>query len=156
MSTNAPVFDNFIKTDIGNGYMYSADVCDQSEKSCKVLESIIDESLSTSDKKLNDSILRLFRPFKDYWMYHCNFSRVKAKNFELLEKMLPRSFRWLLNECASVVEMSTEDLYEEVCLVEAYYAYAYALEQSKIYSSSASKSENCNNQAYTNAILRNW
>lgn len=152
LSTNAPVFNNFIK--IGNGYMYGVDVCEQSEKSCKVLESIIDESLSISDKKLNNSILRLFRPFKDYWMYHCNFSRVKAKNFELLEKMLPRSFRWLLNECASIVEMSTEDLYEEVCLVEAYYA--YVLEQSKIYSSSANKSENCNNQAYTNAILRKW
>lgn len=142
-STNASVFDNFIK--IENGY----GVDDHHE-------SIIDESRFISDKKSNsDNILRLFRPFKDYWMYHCNFSRVKPKNFELLEKMLPRSFRWLLNEGASVVEMSTEDLYEEVCLVEAYCA--HVLEQSKIYASSAtSESENCNTRAYINAILKKW
>lgn len=147
LSINASVFDNFIQIESGYG------MNDQSEKPCKVLESII-ESLFTSDKKPNN-IFTLFRPFKDYWMYHCNFSRVKPKNFELLEKMLPRSFRWLLNECASVVEISTEDLYEEVCLVEAYYA--YASEQSKTYSSNAtSKTENCNNQAYVNAILRKW
>lgn len=143
-STNASVFDNF-----QGGY-------DQFEELYKAFGSIIDESLFISDKKSNsDNILRLFRPFKDYWMYHCNFSRVKPKNFELLEKMLPRSFRWLINEGASVVEMSTEDLYEEVCLVEAYYA--YVKEQSKIYSSSAtSKTENCNNRAYVNAILKKW
>ncbi|XP_071569338.1 TATA box-binding protein-associated factor RNA polymerase I subunit B isoform X1 [Temnothorax nylanderi] len=154
-STNASVFDNLINMESGHGV--DVDV-DQSEKSCKTLESIIDESLLISDKNPNsrtDNILRLFRPFKDYWMYHCNFSRVKPKNFELLEKMLPRSFRWLLNEGANVVEMSTEDLYEEVCLVEAYCA--YVLEQSKIYSSSAtSKIENCNNRAYINVILKKW
>lgn len=149
-STNASVFDNFIKLESGYG------VGNQSEKPCKALESIIAESLFISNEKSNsDNIVRLFRPFKDYWMYHCNFSRVKSKNFELLEKMLPRSFRWLLNEGASIVEMSTEDLYEEVCLVEAYYAYI-TLEQSKIYSSATSKSENCNNRAYINAILKKW
>ncbi|XP_011691959.1 PREDICTED: TATA box-binding protein-associated factor RNA polymerase I subunit B [Wasmannia auropunctata] len=151
LSTNAQsVFDHFMTTKLESGYA----VDDHSEKSCKILESIIDESPFISDKKLNSNILRLFRPFKDYWMYHCNFSRVKPKNFELFEKMLPRSFRWLLNECASIVEMSTEDLYEEVCLVEAYYA--YVVEQSKIYSSATSKTDNYTNQAYINAILRKW
>jgi len=146
LSTNASIFDNFINIE--------SEYDDQFEKSNKILESIINESPFTSAKKLNGNILRLFKPFKDYWMYHCNFSRVKPKNFDLLEKMLPRSFRWLLNECASIVEMSTEDLYEEVCLVEAYYT--YVLEQSKIYSNAMSKTENCNNQAYINAILRKW
>ncbi|KAG5345013.1 TAF1B polymerase, partial [Acromyrmex heyeri] len=115
---------------------------------------ILNLNESIMDKRLNSSILRLFKPFKDYWMYHCNFSRVKSKNFEILEKMLPRSFRWLLNECASNIEMSTEDLYEEVCLVEAYYA--YVSEESKIYSCPTNKSENCNNQAYINAVLKKW
>jgi len=149
-SANASIFDNFIKLESEYG------VGDQPKKPCKALESIIGESLFVSNEKSNsDNILRLFRPFKDYWMYHCNFSRVKPKNFELLEKMLPRSFRWLLNEGASIVEMSTEDLYEEVCLVEAYCA--YVLEQPKIYSSSAtSKTENYNNRAYINAILKKW
>ncbi|XP_039315147.1 uncharacterized protein LOC105201074 isoform X2 [Solenopsis invicta] len=148
LSTNAFVFDNFIQFKSG----YNMD--DQSEKFCKVEESMIDESFFTLDKKPND-IFTLFKPFKDYWMYHCNFSRVKPKNFELLEKMMPRSFRWLLNECASVIEISTKDLYEEVCLIEGYYA--YVSEQSKIYSSNTTnKIENCNNQAYINTILKKW
>ncbi|KYN10880.1 L-asparaginase [Trachymyrmex cornetzi] len=149
LSANASIFDNFIKLE--NEYGMN----DQSEKETRnkiKLESIIDESIM--NKRLNSNILRLFKPFKDYWMYHCNFSRVKSKNFEILEKMLPRSFRWLLNECASNIEMSTEDLYEEVCLVEAYYA--YVSEESKIYSCPTNKSENCNNQAYINAVLKKW
>lgn len=149
LSANASIFDNFIKLE--NEYGMN----DQSEKeTCNKikLQSIIDESVT--DKRLNSNILKLFKPFKDYWMYHCNFSRVKSKNFEILEKMLPRSFRWLLNECASNIEMSTEDLYEEVCLIEAYYA--YVSEESKIYSCPTSKSENCNNQAYIKAVLKKW
>lgn len=66
---------------------------------------------------------QFFKPFKEYWMYDCIFSRVKPKNFAIFEKSLPRSFRWLLNECALIVEMSTEDLYEEVCLIENYYTH---------------------------------
>lgn len=64
-----------------------------------------------------------FRPFTEYWMYDCIFSRVKSKNFAIFEKSLPRTFRWLLNECALIVEMSTEDLYEEVCLIENYHSH---------------------------------
>lgn len=63
-----------------------------------------------------------FKPFTEYWMYDCIFSRVKSKNFAIFEKSLPRTFRWLLNECALIVEMSTEDLYEEVCLIENYHS----------------------------------
>ncbi|XP_012061259.1 PREDICTED: TATA box-binding protein-associated factor RNA polymerase I subunit B [Atta cephalotes] len=147
LSANASIFDNFIKFENEHG------MNDQSKKeTCNKikLDSVIDESIM--DKRLN--ILKLFKPFKDYWMYHCNFSRVKSKNFEILEKMLPRSFRWLLNECANNIEMSMEDLYEEVCLIEAYYA--YVSEASKIYSCPTNKSENCNNQAYINTILKKW
>ncbi|KAL0116007.1 hypothetical protein PUN28_011105 [Cardiocondyla obscurior] len=134
-SINAFVSDNFAKVDG---------------------RSTVDESLYLSTESPNsDNVLKLFRPFKDYWMYHCNFSRVKSKNFELLEKMLPRSFRWLLNESASIVEMSTEDLYEEVCLVEGYYA--YVLEQSKVYSQNVtSRTEQCSSRAYINTILKKW
>ncbi|KYN40806.1 L-asparaginase [Trachymyrmex septentrionalis] len=149
LSANASIFDNFIKLENGH------DMNDQSKKeTCNKikLDSVIDESIM--DKRLNNNILRLFKPFKDYWMYHCNFSRVKSKNFEIFEKMLPRSFRWLLNECASNIEMSTEDLYEEVCLIEAYYA--YVSEGSKIHSCPTNKSENCTNQAYINAVLKKW
>ncbi|KAK9294609.1 hypothetical protein QLX08_010833 [Tetragonisca angustula] len=73
---------------------------------------------------------QFFKPFKEYWMYDCIFSRVKPKNFAVFEKSLPRSFRWLLNECALIVEMSTEDLYEEVCLIENYYAHVLKLDLS--------------------------
>ncbi|XP_011644260.1 TATA box-binding protein-associated factor RNA polymerase I subunit B isoform X1 [Pogonomyrmex barbatus] len=145
---NASIFDTVVEIESECG------MNDKSDKFCKIFESMIDKSFTT-DRTLDDNILKLFRPFKDYWMYHCNFSRVKPKNFELLEKMLPRSFRWLLNECANIIEMSTEDLYEEVCLVEAYYA--YALEQSKIHAINVTnKTENCNRQAHINIILSKW
>ncbi|XP_012287844.1 TATA box-binding protein-associated factor RNA polymerase I subunit B [Orussus abietinus] len=75
----------------------------------------IDESCEMDEPEV------FFRPSGDYWMYHCVFSRVKTKNFELFERDLPVSFRWLLNECANVVEMTAEDLYEEVCTVESYH-----------------------------------
>ncbi|KAK1125031.1 hypothetical protein K0M31_006368 [Melipona bicolor] len=73
---------------------------------------------------------QFFKPFKQYWMYDCIFSRVKPKNFAIFEKSLPRSFRWLLNECALIVEMTTEDLYEEVCLIENYYAHVLKFDPS--------------------------
>lgn len=74
---------------------------------------------------------KLFVSSTDYWMYHCVFSHVKSKNFEYFETELPVSFQWLLNECADVVEMSTEDLYEQVCLVETYFAHVLKPENVK-------------------------
>ncbi|XP_076241063.1 TATA box-binding protein-associated factor RNA polymerase I subunit B [Calliopsis andreniformis] len=93
---------------------------------------------------------RFFRPFKDYWMYHCNFSRVKPKNFAIFEKALPRSFRWLLNECALMTEMSMEDLYEEVCLIETFHAH--------ILKPSDSKSDDTNSipKSQMNLVLNKW
>ncbi|XP_043500870.1 TATA box-binding protein-associated factor RNA polymerase I subunit B isoform X2 [Polistes fuscatus] len=81
-----------------------------------ILKNDIDSSEQESEN------MKFFRPCEDYWMYHCIFSRVKAKNFELFEKVLPRSFRWLLNECANVLEMTTEELYEEICTIENFYS----------------------------------
>lgn len=78
---------------------------------------------SVADKNDDDvTKIQFFRPFREYWMYHCIFSRVKLKNFQIFVKTLPRTFRWLLDECAHIVEMSTEDLYEEICLIETYHA----------------------------------
>lgn len=90
-----------------------------------------------------------FMPFKDYWMYHCNFSRVKSKNFALFEKALPRSFRWLLNECALMAEMTPEDLYEEVCLIEAYHAHVFKSDSKNDEAKSISKNQ-------VNLILNKW
>lgn len=107
----------------------------------------IDEKKSIVHKKY-----QFFRPFKEYWMYHCIFSRVKSKNFAVFEKVLPRTFRWLLNECALIVEMSTEDLYEEICLIESYHSY--------VLKSCAFKSNNCNvdtiSKSQLNFILNKW
>ncbi|XP_011864842.1 PREDICTED: TATA box-binding protein-associated factor RNA polymerase I subunit B [Vollenhovia emeryi] len=146
------VHGKFVKPYPSDGDSSAEEIDTISANTCKIeniLPEIPDNSNSSINAPMEDKVLRLFKPFQDYWMYHCNFSRVKPKNFDLLEKMLPRSFRWLLNESASVVEMSTEDLYEEVCLVEGYYA--YVSERSKIHSS-----ENYNNRAHINAIFKKW
>ncbi|EFN87076.1 hypothetical protein EAI_04977 [Harpegnathos saltator] len=123
---------------------------DQSENCSEAFKIAMDKSFYTIDNE-TDKTLRLFKPFKDYWMYHCNFSRVKSKNFELFEKTLPRSFRWLLNECASVIEMSPEDLYEEVCLIETYYT--NLSEQMEVHTNTNFENRN---QAYFNRILKRW
>lgn len=141
-SSSISMSDDFCNVETGHN--------DQSENCSKIFDVSVDKSFRTLDGKA-DNTLRLFRPFKDYWMYRCTFSRVKSKNFELFEKTLPRSFRWLLNECASVVEMSTEDLYEEVCLVEAYYA--NVSEQREVCTNGNAENRN---QAYFNAVLKIW
>ncbi|XP_043265740.1 TATA box-binding protein-associated factor RNA polymerase I subunit B [Colletes gigas] len=92
---------------------------------------------------------RFFRPFKHYWMYHCIFSRVKPKNFAVFERALPRNFRWLLNECAHVVEMSVDDLYEEVCLIEFYHAYVLKSSSEQNRTDSISKNK-------INIVLNKW
>lgn len=72
-----------------------------------------------SQIKNEDEIL--FRPYKDYWMYHINVNALKEKHFGLFEKELPKNFLWLLNVCSDTLEMSNEDLYEEICLIESYH-----------------------------------
>lgn len=93
------------------------------------------------------------RPYKDYWMYHCIFSRVKSKNFEFFEKELPENFLWLLNECASTIEMTTEDLYEEVCLLEAY---LFLINSKKSKSDLDYNFHNCSSKLFTTNILNKW
>lgn len=100
------------------------DIFNFSDISCFSRNNSTLASVANKEKtEVNEKTGQFFKPFKEYWMYDCIFSRVKPKNFAIFEKSLPRSFRWLLNECALIVEMSTEDLYEEVCLIENYYAH---------------------------------
>nr|XP_031847498.1 TATA box-binding protein-associated factor RNA polymerase I subunit B [Nomia melanderi]XP_031847499.1 TATA box-binding protein-associated factor RNA polymerase I subunit B [Nomia melanderi] len=108
--------------DIDTSFLNMADPLNLSD-----LSAFPDNLLSTSANERNQSTgndeFPFFRPFKDYWMYQCIFSHVRPKNFAVFENSLPQNFRWLLNECALAIETSTEDLYEEVCLVETYLAY---------------------------------
>lgn len=103
-----------------------------------------------SNSHENETILR---PYKNYWMYHCIFSRVKEKNFELFEKELPENFMWLLNECASVVEMTTEDLYEEVCLIEAYH---FIINSKKSKKDLDYMFHDCSSKLFTTNTLKKW
>ncbi|XP_032675536.1 TATA box-binding protein-associated factor RNA polymerase I subunit B isoform X2 [Odontomachus brunneus] len=138
---NTFMYSDFTKIKIGH---------DDQPENGKVFGVTMDETFHTFNKR-TENALRLFRPFKDYWMYHCNFSRVKPKNFELFERTLPRSFRWLLNECASIVEMSPEDLYEEICLVEAYYTNV----SEKLEICTNANDDN-HNKTHFNAIMKRW
>lgn len=63
------------------------------------------------------------RPFKDYWIYSCKFSRMAPKDFKRVKKDLPNNFSWLIEECASMVEMHPLDLFEELWVVENYFAH---------------------------------
>lgn len=106
---------------------------------CETPQRVVSESKKRSAAKLKKKLLKnsssdsdnLFTPCVDYWMYHCVFSKVKPKNFEIFESELPVSFQWLLNECSDLVEMSTEDLYEQVCLVETHFAHVLKADEAK-------------------------
>lgn len=69
-----------------------------------------------------EEFVKLYRPYTEYWMYRYHLKTMSYKNFRQFESELPDNFRWLLEECSRVVEMPKIDLYEEVCLVESYYA----------------------------------
>lgn len=123
------------KNEVSNNLNLDSDVAVKIENTLKNRNDSCELNVSTSVtkeiKRITEERYRFFRPFTEYWMYHCIFSRVKPKNFAVFERALPRTFRWLLNECALIVEMSTEDLYEEVCLIETYHAHVLKSRNSK-------------------------
>lgn len=140
----------------------------EGEESSSSVEIEVDEFVNFKDENLTEDpeILILkdfnenrnifnrcvsFRPYKDYWMYNCLFSRMRLNNFQLFEKELPISFRWLLRKCADTIEMSELDLYEEVCLVEAYCTHIL-----KPHLEGEGNSQNNVNKKYRNYILQKW
>lgn len=131
----------------------SVDYFDLADSDISILEDDTDVNENMRDNSINDSET-LFRPYRNYWMYHCIFSRVKPKNFELFEKELPENFLWLLNECASIVEMTTEDLYEEVCLIEA--LHFNILKSNKSKDDLDYEFHECKSKSYSNNILNKW
>lgn len=66
-----------------------------------------------------------FRPYKEYWMHRFAIRRFVCDTplrWHLLERDLPVNFRWLLNECARMIEVEACDLYQELAAMETYYA----------------------------------
>ncbi|XP_015121029.1 TATA box-binding protein-associated factor RNA polymerase I subunit B [Diachasma alloeum] len=65
-----------------------------------------------------------FRPYRDYWLYRREATSNKGSHVEWhrLERDLPVNFRWLLNECAGMIQIEGGLLYQELAVVEAYYA----------------------------------
>lgn len=128
------------------------DCFDFSDSDVSILQD--DDVIEETNLSSVDNGETFLRPYKDYWMYHCIFSRVKGKNFDLFEKELPENFRWLLNECADVVEMAAEDLYEEVCLIEAYHLNILKAKGSK--NDGDYELHDCKSKSYANNVLNKW
>ncbi|XP_011303328.1 TATA box-binding protein-associated factor RNA polymerase I subunit B [Fopius arisanus] len=67
----------------------------------------------------------VFRPYRDYWLRrkerstNINGSLVE---WHRLERDFPVNFRWLLNECAAMIELESSSLYRELLTMEEYYA----------------------------------
>ncbi|KZC10524.1 hypothetical protein WN55_01961, partial [Dufourea novaeangliae] len=138
--------------DINSGFLDLDDPINLSEISLFRDNNTISTPQTSKTINTNNNRHQFFRPFKDYWMYHCIFSRVKAKNFATFERSLPRSFRWLLKQCALTVEMTVEDLYEEVCLIEKYHAYIFK----SIHSSDKYNDTDSVSKSEMNLILSKW
>jgi hypothetical protein len=66
----------------------------------------------------------LYLPYVEYWLNEVNS---KFQTFEEFERevliQFPPSFRWLLTECARLLQMTTQDLYYELLNVELAYCY---------------------------------
>ncbi|KAJ8684128.1 hypothetical protein QAD02_019920 [Eretmocerus hayati] len=129
------------------------DCFDESDSEISILNDLKGVSLTDSENLSMKDREIIFRPYKDYWMYHCLFGRVKGKDFELFEKELPENFLWLLSECADAVEMTTEDLYEEVCLIEAYHLNILGSDESKDADYDLHK---YNLKSYSNNVFSKW
>lgn len=66
-----------------------------------------------------------------HWCFH-ECSVLKIEEFEnLAGKVLPRSFRWLLRECAAMLRIDAKELYCELILVESVLYRLYAKEDLK-------------------------
>ncbi|KAK0165020.1 hypothetical protein PV328_003578 [Microctonus aethiopoides] len=106
---------------------HEPEIYDSDPDEISILSESIDSRQASSIVKDSTTkkpeILTLFRPYKQFWMFRCvHFSHLAPNHFRLLQRDFPINFRWLLHECAQIVEMNVEELYEEVCLVESYYA----------------------------------
>lgn len=66
----------------------------------------------------------LYVPYADYWLNEVN---TKKQSFEEFEREVivdfPSSFRWLITECARMLQMTVQDLYYELLDVEAMHCY---------------------------------
>lgn len=77
-----------------------------------------DDSSIDSDKKI-DFILSNF----DYWIAMQNIYYITNASFAEALKELPKSFQWLLNQCALQIHMPVKDLYIELLAIENQYRY---------------------------------
>ncbi|XP_057340353.1 TATA box-binding protein-associated factor RNA polymerase I subunit B isoform X1 [Microplitis mediator] len=106
-----------------------------------ILAESIDSRLSANQKDssaTDKELLTLFLPYKQYWLLRASsFDQVVARHYHLLEREFSTSFRWLMHECANIIEMFPEELYKAVWLVESYYTDVLApdehMEQCKDY-----------------------
>ncbi|XP_034945300.1 TATA box-binding protein-associated factor RNA polymerase I subunit B [Chelonus insularis] len=131
-------------------------VASDSDELLILAENIKPKQNTSNNSTLEHEQMTFFRPFKEYWLRRCqHFSHIFPQHFRLLERNLPVNFRWLLHECAHVIEMTVEGLYEEVCLVESYFGYVFPknndLEKCKKY-----KTENYRSEAYRSSIRNKW
>lgn len=66
----------------------------------------------------------LYMPYVEYWLNEVN---TKQQTFEEFEREVivefPSSFRWLITECARMLQMTVQELYYELVDVEAMHCY---------------------------------
>jgi len=61
----------------------------------------------------------LYLPFVEYWQNDVNSKWLSVEEFEReVAVELPPSFRWLITECAGMLQMTTQELYYELLVVE--------------------------------------
>ncbi|XP_033610819.1 TATA box-binding protein-associated factor RNA polymerase I subunit B isoform X3 [Cryptotermes secundus] len=66
----------------------------------------------------------LYMPYVEYWLNEVNTKKQTLEEFErevIVE--FPSSFRWLITECARMLQMSVQELYYELTNVEAMHCY---------------------------------
>ena len=81
----------------------------QHEKKCSFSENGMDKN--------NEFVLYL--PFEEYWRIDVSSKWLNVEEFESeVAVELPPSFRWLITECAGMLQMTIQDLYYELLDVE--------------------------------------
>jgi len=75
-------------------------------------------SFAGNDMDKNNEFV-LYLPFVEYWQNDVNSKWMNVEEFEReVAVELPPSFRWLITECAGMLQMTIQELYYELLVVE--------------------------------------
>uniref|UniRef100_A0A336LM71 CSON003344 protein n=1 Tax=Culicoides sonorensis TaxID=179676 RepID=A0A336LM71_CULSO len=110
----------------------------------------IEVSSSEDEKDDSESIVTLLKPHFEYWTMILQPRVWSSEMYQHLNNRIPESFKWLLENCASLLEMEPCQLYNELIILENQFIYVlkpmYEIETKILYQDTNKLEKNIGNQ----------